>query len=158
MIYLLATVFEYLKSNWYSDYHFWSFVDHGDHVVAFTSMLSSDTTVGGRAVVRYDHMVTNLGGAYQRTTGIFTAPYRGLYSFSCSLMSHSSNYVNLEMVKNGIPVFAIFSAAHTFPQSSQTIYLVLNQGDHIWMQNHNTFQAKLQTGYNVFSGIFIREM
>lgn len=123
-------------------------------------MLSSDTTVGARAVVRYDHMVTNLGGAYQRTTGIFTAPYRGLYSFSCSLMSSPSNHVHLEIVKNGKRVSTLFSAAHTFPQSSQTIYLVLNQGDHIWMQNLNTFQAKLHetVGYNVFSGIFIREM
>lgn len=123
-------------------------------------MLSSDTTVGARAVVRYDHVVTNLGGAYQRTTGIFTAPYRGLYSFSCSLMSSTSNYVHLEIVKNGKRVSTLFSAAHTFPQSSQTIYLVLNQGDHIWMQNLNTFQAKLHetVGYNVFSGIFIREM
>lgn len=123
-------------------------------------MLSSDTTVGARAVVRYDHVVTNLGGAYQRTTGIFTAPYRGLYSFSCSLMSSPSNHVHLEIVKNGKRVSTLFSAAHTFPQSSQTIYLVLNQGDHIWMQNLNTFQAKLHetVGYNVFSGIFIREM
>lgn len=123
-------------------------------------MLSSDTTVGARAVVRYDHVVTNLGGAYQRTTGIFTAPYRGLYSFSCSLMSSPSNHVHLEIVKNGKRVSTLFSAAHTFPQSSQTIYLVLNQGDHIWMQNPNTFQAKLHetVGYNVFSGIFIREM
>lgn len=129
-------------------------------MVAFTSMLSSDTIVGARAVVRYDHVVTNLGGAYQRTTGIFTAPYRGLYSFSCSLMSSPSNHVHLEIVKNGKRVSTLFSAAHTFPQSSQTIYLVLNQGDHIWMQNLNTFQAKLHetVGYNVFSGIFIREM
>lgn len=129
-------------------------------MVAFTSMLSSDTIVGARAVVRYDHVVTNLGGAYQRTTGIFTAPYRGLYSFSCSLMSHPSNDVHLEMVKNGMRVSTVYSAAHTFPQSSQTIYLVLNQGDHIWIQNHNHRQAKMHdiVGYNVFSGIFIREM
>lgn len=129
-------------------------------MVAFTSMLSSDTIVGARAVVRYDHVVTNLGGAYQRTTGIFTAPYRGLYSFSCTVMSHPSNNVPLEMVKNGKRVSTVFSAAHTYPQSSQTIYLVLNQGDHIWMRNHYTGQVKLHEylGYNVFSGIFIREM
>lgn len=129
-------------------------------MVAFTSMLSSDTIVGARAVVRYDHVVTNLGGAYQRTTGIFTAPYRGLYSFSCSLMSHPSNEVHLEMVKNGMRVSTVYSAAHTYPQSSQTIYLVLNQGDHIWIQNQDHRQAKMHDslGYNVFSGIFIREM
>lgn len=63
--------------------------------------LAADTTVGGGAVVKYDHVVSNWGGVYQLATGIFTAPYYELYSFSCSLMSHPGNYVYLSMVKNG---------------------------------------------------------
>lgn len=60
-------------------------------VIAFTALLSTDTTVGGGAVVKYDHVVTNSGVAYQPATRIFTAPYDGLYSVSCSLMSHPGN-------------------------------------------------------------------
>lgn len=68
-------------------------------VVAFTAKLSKDTTIASRVAVKYDHVVTNLGGAYQPSTVIFTAPYDGLYSISCTLMSDKSNTVYLEMGK-----------------------------------------------------------
>ena len=62
-------------------------------------MLSKETTIGPRAILKYDIVVTNWGGAYRPTTGIFTAPYDGLYSMSCTLMSHPSNNVHLAMTK-----------------------------------------------------------
>lgn len=129
-------------------------------VVAFTALLSTDTTVGGGAVVKYNHVVTNWGGAYQAVTGIFTAPFDGLYSFSCSLMSHPSNSVHLNMVKNGKTISTVYSAATTYPQSSQTLYLVLNKGDRIWMRNYRKSASKLHDGkvYNVFSGALIKNM
>ena len=128
--------------------------------VAFTAMLSNDTTLGPRAILKYDHVVTNLGGAYQPTTGIFTAPYDGLYSMSCTLMSHPSNYVHLAMMKNGQSISLVFSNSNTFPQVSQTLHFILNKGDRIWMQNHNNQTAKIHDWkvYNVFSGILIKDL
>ena len=90
-------------------------------VVAFTSMLSKDTTIGPRAILKYDIVVTNWGGAYRPTTGIFTVPYDGLYSISCTLMSHPSNYVHLTMMKNGQSISLVFSNFNTFPQVSQIL-------------------------------------
>ena len=129
-------------------------------VVALTSMLSKDTTIGPRALLKYDHVVTNWGGAYQPTTGIFTAPYDGLYSISCTMMSSSSNYVHLEMMKNGQRISIVFSNAKTYPQASQTLHLILNKGDRIWMQNHNNHNANMHDWkeYNVFSGILIKDL
>lgn len=129
-------------------------------VVAFTALLSRDTTVGGRAVVKYDHVVTNWGGAYQPASGIFTAPFDGLYSFSCSLMSHPNSYVHLNMVKNGKIISTVFSASSTYPQSSQTLYLVLNKGDRVWMQNRNGHASTMHDGkvYNVFSGALFKDI
>ena len=63
-------------------------------VVAFTAK-----SIASRVAVKYDHVVTNWGGAYQPSTSIFTAPYDGLYSISCTLMSDKSNTVYLEMGK-----------------------------------------------------------
>ncbi|XP_055999788.1 hibernation-associated plasma protein HP-27-like isoform X4 [Ostrea edulis] len=128
--------------------------------VAFTALLSKETTVGAYAVVKYDHVLTNWGGAYQPTTGVFTAPYNGLYSISCSLMSYPSNSVHLGIMKNGIKLSVVFSAAKTYPQSSQTLQLLLNKGDKIWMRNNNNVAAKMLDGkvYNVFSGFLIDEL
>ena len=129
-------------------------------VVAFTAMLSKDTTIGPFATLKYDHVVTNWGGAYRPTTGIFTAPYDGLYSISCTLMSHPSNHVHLEMMKNSQRISIVFSNSKTYPQASQTLHLILNKGDRIWMQNHNEQNAIVYDWrvYNVFSGILIKDL
>ena len=128
--------------------------------VAFTALLSTDTTIGPPAILKYDHVVTNWGGAYQPTTGIFTAPYDGLYSISCSLMSHPSNYVHLEMMKNSQRISIVFPTSKTYPQASQTLHLILNKGDRIWMQNYNNQNAKIRDWkvHNVFSGILIKDL
>ena len=128
--------------------------------VAFTAMLSNDTTLGPRAILKYDHVVTNWGGAYEPTTGIFTAPYDGLYSISCTLMSSPSNHVHLKMMKNGERISIVFSNSKTYPQASQTLHLILNKGDRIWMQNHNEQNAIVYDWrvYNVFSGILIKDL
>ena len=129
-------------------------------VVAFTALLSNDTTIGPRAVLKYDQVVTNLGGAYQPTTGTFTAPYDGLYSISCTLMSHPSNVVPLEMVKNGQRISMLYSGAKTYPQSAQTLHLILNKGNQIWMQNYYKHTVTIHdlNVYNVFSGILIKDI
>ena len=123
-------------------------------------MLSKVTTIGPRAILKYDHVVTNWGGAYEPTTGIFTAPYDGLYSISCTLMSHPSNHVHLEMMKNSQRISIVFSNSKTYPQASQTLHLILNKGDRIWMQNHNGQNAIINDlkVYNVFSGILIKDL
>ena len=123
-------------------------------------MLSKDTTIGPRAILKYDHVVTNWGGAYEPTTGIFTAPYDGLYSMACSLMSSPSNRVYLAVMKNGQRVSTVFSNSKTYPQAAQTLHLILNKGDRIWMQNNYNHNAKIHDKkvYNVFSGILIKDL
>ena len=111
-------------------------------------------------MLKYDQVLTNWGGAYQLTTGIFTAPYDGLYSIACTLMSYPSNPVHLQMVKNGKKISMLYSAARTYPQSSQTLNLILNRGDRIWIQNYSDYVAKLHDRhvYNVFSGYLIKDL
>ena len=124
-------------------------------VVAFTAK-----SIASRVAVKYDHVVTNWGGAYQPSTGIFTAPYDGLYSISCTLMSDKSNTVYLEMVKNGERLSMVCAAPYTYPQSSQTLHLILNKGDRVWMQNWHSHSATIHdfNVYNVFSGILIKDL
>ncbi|XP_055999785.1 complement C1q-like protein 3 isoform X2 [Ostrea edulis] len=130
--------------------------------VAFTALLSKATTVTAHAVVKYHHVLTNWGGAYQPTTGVFTAPYNGLYSFSCSLMSHPENHVHLGIMKSDIGLSVVFSNAKTYPQSSQTLQLLLNKGDKIWIRNNNGRASSIHdrsvSNYNVFSGFLIDQL
>lgn len=107
--------------------------------------------------MKYDSLLTNVGGAYDKSTGIFTAPYRGIYTISCSLPPSTSNYVHLDIMKNGKTISIVYSASGTNPHSAQTLQLLLNKGDKIWIQNHNGNKASLHDhgSYNLFSGVLI---
>ncbi|XP_078309442.1 complement C1q tumor necrosis factor-related protein 6-like [Crassostrea virginica] len=111
--------------------------------IAFTALVSKNTDVGSKAVVKYDRILSNVGGAYHPSTGTFTAPFKGVYSISCSLMSDPSNSVHLQITKNGSKLSILYSASSTHPHAGQTLQLLLNKGDKIWIQNVNSVVAKL---------------
>ncbi|XP_061186390.1 complement C1q-like protein 4 [Saccostrea echinata] len=126
---------------------------------AFTAKLSKGTTLSGHEVVKYDHVLTNLGGAYNPKSGIFIAPYDGLYTISGTLMSQPSNSVHLRIIKNGLKMAILYSACKTYPQSGQTLHLLLNKGDRVWIQKGSWKIAKLHDhgSYNLFSVILITD-
>ena len=138
----------------------WYLTGQTGPAVAFTALVSKDTTVGSKAVVKYDRVLSNVGGAYHPSTGIFTAPYKGVYTISCSLLSDPSNSVHLQITKNGSKVSILYSASSTHPHAGQTLQLLLNKGDKIWIQNVYSKLAKRHDhgSYNLFSGVLITRL
>jgi complement C1q subcomponent subunit B len=136
------------------------FLPQNGRDVAFTAILSKDVTVKPNEVVKYDRMITNWGKAYQPSTGVFTAPYHGLYSFSCTLMAHQDYAVHVIICKNGKKQSQIFSNTKTYPQASQTLELELKRGDKITIQNARKIPGKLHDhgSYNIFSGFLVAEI
>ena len=129
--------------------------------VAFAALLSTDIAVPPKAPVKYDHVLTNWGGAYDPSTGTFTAPYNGIYSISFTLMGYPSNEVRLEVVKNGERISMVYTTPNIYPQSSETLHLILNKQDRIWIRNFSSnITANLHDYkvYNVFSGILMRDV
>lgn len=123
--------------------------------------MSKDTTVGSQGVVKYDTVLTNIGGAYKPSTGIFTAPYQGVYTISCSLMSHPRNSVHLNVMKNGVKLSMLYSASSSFPQSGQTLQIFLKKGDKIWIQNYQNKKGAIlhdHGSYNSFSGALVNQL
>ena len=108
----------------------------------------------------YDRILSNVGGAYHLSTGTFTAPFKGVYSISCCLMSDPSNSIHLQITKNGSKLSILYSASSTHPHAGQTLQLLLNKGDKIWIQNVNSVVAKLNDhgSYNLFSGALITKL
>ena len=55
--------------------------------VGFSAYRSSGDRVGGWQRIPYDTVITEVGGAYDPSTGIFTCPVNGYYYFSLSSFS-----------------------------------------------------------------------
>lgn len=57
---------------------------NGQGAVGFHARLRSSINLDRSQTVKFDDVITNIGDAYDPTTGHFTAPYHGLYSFSAT--------------------------------------------------------------------------
>ncbi|XP_071218969.1 complement C1q tumor necrosis factor-related protein 3-like [Salvelinus alpinus] len=105
----------------------------------------------------YKNVYTNIGSAYNPSTGIFTAPVRGVYYFSFSGHNRSSRPMGLRLMNNGEQMIIVYNhvSGNRHETATNGISLQLNVGDHVYMQlwantwifdnsnNHSTFIGHL---------------
>ncbi|KAH3747725.1 hypothetical protein DPMN_182154 [Dreissena polymorpha] len=116
---------------------------HNPQAVAFTAQLSHDmTNIGANQPVVFDHVVTNPGNSYDKTTGHFTAPQNGLYIFYLTITSYANYGSSFYLIKNSHSLLAITSTPtlvhgnQTNPETNtHVITEQLHAGDQVWVQN-----------------------
>eukprot|EP00093_Oithona_nana_P012047 12047.XXX_730849_729949_1 [CDS] Oithona nana genome sequencing. len=91
--------------------------------------------------LKFPKIVTNLGGAFDGSSGVFTAPVKGVYTFTFSGQQSSSarsgGAIDLSVRKNGASVFLIYddknsSGESQMYQNINSIFsLELNQNDKV---------------------------
>ncbi|XP_045065730.1 complement C1q-like protein 2 [Coregonus clupeaformis] len=133
--------------------------------VAFSAGLTDDGAVGpfdtGHKLV-YTKVFTNIGQAYNPTTGIFTAPVRGVYNFifrACNNQRDKS--VIVAMIVNG--KFILHNCEHE-PDShvrciSNAVSQQLEKGDVVHMEfpsGNQLFDS--DNNHNIFSGFLLFPM
>ncbi|XP_056002423.1 complement C1q-like protein 4 [Ostrea edulis] len=124
--------------------------------IGFSARLSRSVYLGNGQAVKYDRVITNYGNGYNKWTGHFTAPRKGLYLFSCSIMAGRKTLIHIEIVKNGRRISAIFANDSGFDQSSQTVVLFLKRGDSVWTRQRDRGRhLHDHVGYNMFTGVLI---
>ncbi|KAK3106026.1 hypothetical protein FSP39_011224 [Pinctada imbricata] len=131
------------------------------HNVSFLAYYSKyRVQLGEHEAIKYNRVIENIGNGYNSFTGKFTAPVSGIYSFSVSMMSDSSNYMQLGIMKNRQLLTTLFTNAKTFPQSSNTINVSLQRGDTMWIQRRSgrMLHAHNLDRYNTFSGVLVSLM
>ncbi|XP_063047027.1 collagen alpha-1(X) chain-like [Engraulis encrasicolus] len=109
-----------------------------------------DTTI----TLVYDHVFTNIGNAYNKHTGIFTAPVRGVYRFSYHIFAGGSHGAGATLWHNSVHVAAAYN--HKAPHdinTSQGVTLVLQPGDTVYLRLGAGAWVSAYTGhYTTFSG------
>ncbi|KAK3104977.1 hypothetical protein FSP39_014499, partial [Pinctada imbricata] len=105
---------------------------------AFSVSTSSDLYSFQNKKIVYDKVITNIGGAYNSNTGIFTCPSPGTYVFTWSTMSISSSRACYAYIyHNGNQLLESYSVEANggyYEVASNTIVLTLTVGDHVWIQ------------------------
>ena len=132
-----------------------------DATVAFTAVVSKFDVenLGAGQTITFDKIITNIGGAYHNSTGIFTAPVSGVYVFNMALYVNAGDNEYLCLVKRGVQLLCNYGHAtgstHAI-STSRTITLALNKGDEVWVRTppvsyHGSGRIH-GYGYTTFSG------
>jgi len=114
--------------------------------------------------ILFSHVDTNLGGGYNATTGVFTAPVAGQYQFSLTFMLYqmSSSYSyfgELDVLKNGNMIIRVHAninqqASHVDSASGATV-MGLNKGDKVSVVAAVEGMYIRGISYTYFSGFFL---
>ena len=107
--------------------------------VAFSAtMINHQENLGIKQIVRFDHVITNAGSGFDPVTSVFKSPVSGLYFFTVVIMSHATEDIETQMVKNGIALVNTYSGdSTTWNQGSQSTVVHLNAGDDVYIHIQN---------------------
>ena len=129
-------------------------------MVAFHAGISdftgSDTE---HSIIPFDVVHTNIGGAYDPSTGEFTPTSSGLYLISYDVLAHGScgtNYMCVYLYVNGAVLSS--SCSEVYASGGAAVVLQLTANDSVWMAvNSGYLCLRLNAGsvYNKFSGYLI---
>nr|KAG5695679.1 hypothetical protein BaRGS_022356 [Batillaria attramentaria] len=133
-------------------------LDKVQKLVAFDSHVSGTATVPPNGVIISDHVLTNIGNAYDPQTGFFTAPVSGLYQFRANFMDEDKR----EYVDAGIFVGSSWVARSISDQTlgnwdNNAIAVVVHvaAGQKVALHSQTPRVTHLHR-YTTFSGFLIR--
>lgn len=91
-------------------------------------------------IIIFPHVISNNGGGYDASTGVFTTPKSGVYVFICFLTSHK-DLAEANIVLNGsrlvgIPAFTSgMNETYRYGSAGNSCVLQLAQGDRVWIEH-----------------------
>ncbi|KAF1378085.1 hypothetical protein PFLUV_G00185980 [Perca fluviatilis] len=110
----------------------------------------------------FQNFITNIGNAYNSTSGVFTAPVRGAYNFEWTVGAYAdgSHASAAWLVRNSDQVFIAYEYQTAgFMSSSKAVTLLLKVGDTVSVHlATNTLAFDNENHHNTFSGFLLFPM
>ncbi|XP_061178742.1 uncharacterized protein LOC133187402 [Saccostrea echinata] len=128
--------------------------------VGFSGVMTVNASISDGSAVIYDKVITNVGNAYDATTGTFTAPIEGTYVFHFHALSHSDEEAWLELFHNNQYVVASYGyTVGSYADAGNSVLLHLKKGDTVKVKARPGTDVKLYGDsdeyYTTFSGALL---
>ena len=127
--------------------------------MAFQARLQNNiSNLPNYAVVKFDHIITNIGHAYDKGTGYFTCPEDGVYCFSWAFLTIQGKRFHTELVVDGTIITYAFLDGYgskTRLGSSNSAVAKLKSGNKVWLRTHGTHGLHAEKSWSSFSGFII---
>lgn len=124
--------------------------------IAFQSSLTKTLeNLKKHQTVILDKVSLNEGNAYNKTSGIFTAPSDVIYSFTWTISTAAGTYFVTEIVLNGETVaynHADGRGHDGWPMTSSHANIKMKKGDKVWIRTVESFGLYARGGWCYFSG------
>ncbi|XP_062604695.1 complement C1q tumor necrosis factor-related protein 7-like [Saccostrea cucullata] len=117
--------------------------------IAFTAGVTSDSSSWNSGTLVYNKVINNVGGGYNPSTGIFTAPVEGDYVFYVSIQSYGSKHILIDIVLNGSSKVRATAYSYTSNEAEDVgtnlVTLRLQKRDKVWVKHYSG------TGYDTYT-------
>lgn len=109
--------------------------------------------------VVFPDVANNRGGAYNRTSGIFVAPFSGTYVFYCNILTQEYSYIELALQVNNDSKLLLYSAggAH-LGTGSNMLVIDLKEGDVVDVVKYGPWGTRpyyVHNTWSTFSGFLL---
>ena len=128
-------------------------------IVSFSARVKpSISNIGKYTTIKFAAVETNIGNAYDSTTGEFTAPLAGVYVFFATILVKPKNYINTVMKVNDKVKLWLYSGDGKYHGSGSNLLVShLNKGDKVKMMTCccGSKPFNIHHRWSTFSGFLI---
>ncbi|CAC5424164.1 C1QL [Mytilus coruscus] len=107
----------------------------------FVSLMSLYTLTGIDDVVKFDDVRVNIGGGYDKSTGVFTAGRKGLYQISCTILGDNGHDVHYMLAKNDAEYMKGYSTRGMYTSSTINAVMAIHKAI-VFISNTEVFTRR----------------
>ena len=106
------------------------------HVAFYAYMTTSMVNPGSHQILKFDHVMTNIGHGYHNNTGVFIAPTSGVYVFSWTIRTSAGAIHSVEFIVNNEIYGSLYRDTNSYNDghSSETSIVRVQTGDDVYLR------------------------